>query len=81
MFIFANTFELVCVLDLPIQDAFPLLQILRVLVTNIPKSLFDLERPFVDDYYLSVILRSQLAALFELKTTLKLFALVFGQSS
>lgn len=60
MFIFANTFDLLC--NLPglsnIQEVFPMLQILRSFVKYLPRSLFDAERSFVDEYILTMVLRN-----------------------
>ena len=61
MFIFANTFELLTHLDkFEVPDIYPMLQTLKMTVKYLPKSLFNHERSFVDEYILTLILRNQL---------------------
>jgi len=80
MFIFANLFELALTLpQLTVAEVYPMLQTLKVLVKYLPKILFDTERSFVDEYYLTLILRNQLFKLFEYQTTARVFAIVFGE--
>ena len=59
LFVFANTMELACTLpNLDVQSLYPMLQVLRNLVKYLPISLLDANRSFVDEYYLTVILRN-----------------------
>ena len=74
MFIFANTFELLASFSqFEVKDIYPLLQTLKFTVKHLPKSLFDYERSFVDEYILTLILRNQLQVLMDYKTTQNIF--------
>lgn len=70
MFIFANTFEFLGSLgQFDVAKVYPMLQTLRMTVKYLPRSLFDYERSFVDEYILTLILRNQLQSLMDYKTT------------
>ena len=81
MFIFANTFELICSFkQFKTQDVYPMLQTLKMTVVCLPRSLFDTERSYVDEYVLTLILRNQLQSLMEYKTTQSIFGQIFGET-
>ena len=59
MFIFANTFELLGTFgQFDVSEVYPMLQTLKMTVKYLPRSLFDYERSFVDEYILTLILRN-----------------------
>jgi hypothetical protein len=82
MFIFANTFELlhkVLVTKMNMFELYPVLQCLQVTVNHLSKAIFDPNRSLVDDHILVIILRNQVSAILDFKTTAKLFGSVFGE--
>jgi len=82
MFIFANTFELLhskLILTMNNFDSYPVLQCLEVTVPHLARSIFDTSRSSVDEYIMTLILRNQMSAILDYKTTSKLFGTVFGE--
>ena len=55
------------------------LQCLEVTVHHLPRSIFDMSRSTVDDYIMTILLKNQLQAILDYKTTSKLFGTVFGE--
>ena len=59
IFIFANTFDLLASFgQFEVKDVYPMLQTLKMTVKYLPRSLFDYERSFVDEYILTLVLRN-----------------------
>ena len=82
MFIFSNTFDLLHSFLIYRMDGFeiyPVLQCLEVTVHHLAKSIFDMTRSTVDEYIMTLLLRNQLQAILDFKTTSKLFGTVFGE--
>ena len=82
MFIFSNTFDLLHSFLIYRMDGFeiyPVLQCLEVTVHHLAKSIFDMTRSAVDEYIMTLLLRNQLQAILDFKTTSKLFGTVFGE--
>jgi len=81
MFIFANTFELLgSFSQFDVVVVYPMLQTLKMTVKYLPRSLFDFERSFVDEYILTLVLRNQLQSLMDYKTTQSIFGQIFGET-
>ena len=59
---------------------YPVLQVLEVTVNHLSRSIFDMSRSLVDEYIMTLILRNQLQAILDFKTTSKLFGTVFGET-
>jgi hypothetical protein len=85
MFIFANTFEMLhtkLLTDAKESDNFelyPLFQVLEYTSGHLSKRLFDTVNASIDDPIKITLLRYQLHALLDYKTTSKLFGQIFGE--
>ena len=85
MFIFANTFEMLHTKIIGAKktdnyELYPILQVLEYTAGHLGKRIFDQERASIDDHIKIFILRTQLSAILDYKTTSKLFGHVFGES-
>ncbi len=60
-------------------EIYPVLQCLQVTVNHLSRAIFDPNRSVVDDHILVIILRNQVSAILDFKTTAKLFGHIFGE--
>lgn len=82
MFIFGNTFDILLqhmVYKYDNFEMYPALQCLEITVAHLTRAIFDPSRSLVDEYIMTLILRSQLQTILDFKTTSVLFGAVFGE--
>ena len=83
MFIFANTFEFLhtkLITEMTTFEVYPILQVLESTVQHLGRRIFDLDNASIDDYIMTTILRNQLSAILDFKTTSKIFGHIFGEN-